>query len=59
MFLGISKMRHLFLIPNFFIAGVIAKQIAPLPLDGSATTKLATNGPNPLSTASAEAKKTF
>ena len=56
MFLGISNIRQRFLIPDFFIAGVIARQIAPLPLDGSATTKLATNGSNPLSTASTEAK---
>ena len=45
--------------PSFFIAGVIARQIAPLPRDGSATTRFALNGFKPLSTASTEAKKLF
>ena len=52
---GISNNLHLFLMPNAFNAGDIAKHIAPLPRDGSATTKLVVNGSNPLSTHSTEA----
>ena len=54
-FLGISKSLHLFFIPKFFIAGLIAKHIPPLPREGSATTRLVLNGSNPLSAHSTEA----
>ena len=49
-------MRHLFFIPSAFIAGVIAKHIAPSPREGSATTRFVLKGSNPLSAHSQEAK---
>ena len=50
---------HLFLTPSFLSPGDTAKQIAPLPLDGSATTRFEVMGSSPLSTHSTEAKKDF
>ena len=52
-------MRHLFFIPSAFIAGVIAKHIAPSPREGSATTRFVLKGSNPLSAHSQEAKNVF
>ena len=59
MFLGISKIRHLFLTPLAFKEGEMAKQIAPFPLEGSATTKSVSKGSSPLATHSTDAKKHF
>ena len=57
MFLGISNSLHLLDTPSFFIAGETARQIVPLPLLESATTRFALKGSKPLSTHSQEAKK--
>ena len=54
-FLGISKIRPLLLTPNFLIAGVAARVMAPPPLVGSATTKFILKGSSPLSAHSTEA----
>ena len=54
---GISNIRQRLRIPRAFIAGVIARHIAPFPLEGSETTRLVVNGSMPLSAHSTEAKK--
>ena len=56
---GISNTRQRLRIPSAFIAGVIARQIAPDPREGSATTRFVVNGSSPLSAHSTEAKKLF
>ena len=52
---GISKMRQRLRTPNALRAGETAKQIAPRPRSGSATTKLVLKGSTPRSTHSTEA----
>ena len=52
--LGISYILPLLGTPNFLIAGVAARVIAPF-LVGSATTKFTSKGSKPLSTHSTEA----
>ena len=59
MFLGISKILHLFLTPKAFNDGDTAKHIAPSPLEGSATTKFVVRDFSFLSTHSTYAKKDF
>jgi hypothetical protein len=52
---GISWIRHRFLMPSAFMAGVIARQIVDFDLVGSATTRFVLNGFSPRSTHSTEA----
>lgn len=56
---GISNIRQRLRIPRAFIAGVIARHIAPFPLEGSETTRLAVNGSRPLVGALHRGEKAF
>ena len=56
---GISKTRQRFFTPKAFIAGEMARVMAPLPREISQTARLALNGSSPRSTHSTEAKKLF
>ena len=52
---SISKIRPRLDTPNFLMAGVAARVMAPPPRVGSATTRLTLNGSRPCSTHSTDA----